>query len=694
MPRRQPKKSMGRGAKVSCALKYLWPHDIVKTSFPNANLQRRVELMVIRKEEHRDSGGKPSIRVYVYSDEIRNEEHFIEFFTHPCHFRIIEEGPEEYFFDPPALQAAGGTLEENELPEEVINLLSLNRNLIDEDFDCVRGMVDFDDDNAPAPENIPDDSNEERDGPRYYDWGHSGVCYRRKEYHADNKPVLVDYRNDGDDLVALFEHFFPVKFLKDVVLKKINENIEGTSVLYGELLRWLGCWLAMATITGPQRNAFWSVAEPNFLKGAPFRLNKIISGNRFNSILAAIEYTDDNPPPYNDRFHHIRSLVDAWNKNMQEHFVCSWVACLDESMSVWNTQYTCPGFMVVPRKPHPLGNEWHTIACGLCGILFRLELVEGKDAPPEKPAPEFNDKGKTVGLLLRLTRPIWGAGRVLILDSGFCVLQALVELKKHGVFASAVIKKRRYWPKHINGEDIKEWFETKVIGEADAIPGLLDGVAFHVYGTKDANFTSLFMSTYGTLEKSGRKVKKFGKVNNQMQRFEYEYTEVFANHYKYRGIIDTHNALRHKPISIEETWATKSWPNRVFAFLLAVSEVNMFQAANYFYDKKYESILEFRQALADKLIYNTYYVKEQQDLVLNSPRRSRRSSTLDRHILLNLPKKRKFLKTTMVESTSDYPQFKCNSCKRKVRTYCRCSPGVIRCQDCFVKHYASILNDD
>jgi hypothetical protein len=45
---------------------------------------------------------------------------------------------------------------------------------------------------------------------------------------------------------------------------------------------------------------------------------------------------------------------------------------------------------------------------------------------------------------------------VVILDSGFCVLQCLVELKKIGVFASAVIKKRRYWPKYVPGEQIDD----------------------------------------------------------------------------------------------------------------------------------------------------------------------------------------------------------------------------------------------
>ena len=49
-------------------------------------------------------------------------------------------------------------------------------------------------------------------------------------------------------------------------------------------------------------------------------------------------------------------MVDEWNKNMAELFTPSWVSCLDESMSPWMNKYTCPGWMFVPRKPHPFGS--------------------------------------------------------------------------------------------------------------------------------------------------------------------------------------------------------------------------------------------------------------------------------------------------------------------------------------------------
>ena len=36
-----------------------------------------------------------------------------------------------------------------------------------------------------------------------------------------------------------------------------------------------------------------------------------------------------------------------------------------------------PGFMYVPRKPHPKRNEYHSICCSISGIMFGIELVEG-----------------------------------------------------------------------------------------------------------------------------------------------------------------------------------------------------------------------------------------------------------------------------------------------------------------------------
>ena len=68
-------------------------------------------------------------------------------------------------------------------------------------------------------------------------------------------------------------------------------------------------------------------------------------------------------------------MIKEWNQNMRDHYVPSWANCLDESMSIWWQRWTCPGWMFVPRKPHPFGNEYHTIADALTMIIWGIELV-------------------------------------------------------------------------------------------------------------------------------------------------------------------------------------------------------------------------------------------------------------------------------------------------------------------------------
>ena len=104
-----------------------------------------------------------------------------------------------------------------------------------------------------------------------------------------------------------------------------------------------------------------------------------------------------------------------------------------------------------------------------------------------------------MGLLLRMTKSIWNTGRVVILDSRFCVLIALIELSKVGLFTSALIKKRRYWLKFIRSEEIREKFKDKEVGYSDAWPGMMDEHPFYIFSTKEPDYIVNFMSTYGTM---------------------------------------------------------------------------------------------------------------------------------------------------------------------------------------------------
>jgi hypothetical protein len=84
---------------------------------------------------------------------------------------------------------------------------------------------------------------------------------------------------------------------------------------------------------------------------------------------------------------------------------------------------------VCPKKLWPFSNKYHTICCCVSGILWGIELVEGTDRPCELPRPKFEDiGGSTVGLLLCMLQPIYHRVFLAVLDSGFCVLKAIIDL--------------------------------------------------------------------------------------------------------------------------------------------------------------------------------------------------------------------------------------------------------------------------
>ena len=198
---------------------------------------------------------------------------------------------------------------------------------------------------------------------------------------------------------------------------------------------------------------------------------------------------------------------------MDDNFIPSWINAIDESMSKWLNEYTCLGFMFVPRKPWKFGNEYHDAGCGLSDIIWQVDLREGKDHLAHLGKKEFNELGSTVGTLFRLSKPVHGTGKIFVLESGFCVLQGLIELKKRGSFAHALIKKRRYWPKHIPGDDIIAHFADKEIGDADAISGILEEVPFYIVGMKEPDYIMQIMTTYGTMKQLGDQKLRHVMVN-------------------------------------------------------------------------------------------------------------------------------------------------------------------------------------
>ena len=88
--------------------------------------------------------------------------------------------------------------------------------------------------------------------------------------------------------------------------------------------------------------------------------------------------------------------------------------------------------------------------------------------------------------------------------------------------------------------------------------------------------------------------------------------------------------------------------------------------------------LDFRKKLAKELIENEYFLKEKS-------RRSERKKAAISHEFMALPAYKNVSGTRIVNSQSRYPQATCvGGCGKKKRSYCKCTPGIIRCGQHFL----------
>ena len=412
MPRKRALR-LGVGAQCSPLLKNLHPQDIIRSKFPVYADNERLHLAICKEK-------KPVTR---------NKRNYIGiFFDHPqfegegiyCAIRyanIQAEGDPNDFFDvaaAPAPAAAAEPQQNNDIETEV---LRAGNNA--EDIALVRGQgLDVDDDNDPAPENVPTAdglSTNEDDG--LYPGQSWGVDSFVDPMNNDGWTKPPGFHNNFDIHTAswleLFFLFFPITWFRNVLIPKTNEQLK-RDVTFGEMLRYIGLRLRMASVGGAfTKDDYWSTREFDGEEEAcPYNFRQYMSKARFDSITAALFFTDAPKPTFVDKFWEVRQMIAEWNKNMAAVFYAGWVVCLDESMSIWHNRWTCPGWVFCPRKPHPFGNEYHTACCALSGILFVIELVQGKDYPPELGATEFEAwLGKTGGLLLRMLKSIFNTGR-------------------------------------------------------------------------------------------------------------------------------------------------------------------------------------------------------------------------------------------------------------------------------------------
>ena len=166
----------------------------------------------------------------------------------------------------------------------------------------------------------------------------------------------------------------------------------------------------------------------------------------------------------------------------------------------------------------------------------------------------------------------------------FWVLCFEVELKRRGLYACALIKKRRYWPTLVAGDVIDHHFQSMEVGDTDTVSGTLDNVNYCLWGMKEPAYVMKKMATGGVLfsDVTCKEAEHNGKEGGQDKHRSFRYTFPVDWHFKYRHAVDDHNNLSDALPAIEDLWTTVRWEIWVFSFLLAVCKINAFLIVRYF----------------------------------------------------------------------------------------------------------------
>ena len=167
-----------------------------------------------------------------------------------------------------------------------------------------------------------------------------------------------------------------------------------------------------------------------------------------------------------------------------------------------------PGFMCVGRKPHPFGNERHTTCCSLTSILWRACIVEGKYRPTQLSPKKWEELWKTVGIILQPCETIFSTGKFVVLDIGLCMSKGVISFLQFGVYAAALIKKRKYWYKCVPGDAIDQYFAKKYVTYLDMLEAITEdgpeGKEYTIFCFKEPEYTMNIMATSMTLKELDR----------------------------------------------------------------------------------------------------------------------------------------------------------------------------------------------
>ena len=117
-------------------------------------------------------------------DDFKEDEMMMELYAVECFVKVEQEGPSDFFFEAVGVGDDANTVGDLTVQEILPDVVQENCNQLhpEVDHDEVHGAgVEVDDNNLPAPENIPTPNEEVQSVTR--DWGFNRQCYCRAAGH-------------------------------------------------------------------------------------------------------------------------------------------------------------------------------------------------------------------------------------------------------------------------------------------------------------------------------------------------------------------------------------------------------------------------------------------------------------------------------------------------------------------------------
>ena len=352
--------------------------------------------------------------------------------------------------------------------------------------------------------------------------------------------------------------FLPIEYIKETLLPATRAKYPDFNLTFEEILTFLGLVMAMNNLLFSERKLYWLKEPVGYLQA--FNFGQYMSRTRFEQIISKLELSFDPDPSQQ-----ILDFTDAMNQHFLSVFSPDDTLCEDESM-IKAFHHGMDGRTKIARKPRPVGVEMKVVCCAKSRIVCWIEIQSGKNRMRNM---EFVEKfGATVACTLRLIKAWKGSGRVVVADSWFGSIKAvLAVMNLLGLFAVMLVKTaHKGYPKEMLSDlSIPQ-------GKWKSVSCSINGQQVMATRFKDLQFKD-FISTCRTKLRGDPRVKRNGT--------HVERPDVGSFFLKHADSIDVHNHYRTGGTGLEDVLKTKDFIMRQFTALIGFGACNGFLIAKY-----------------------------------------------------------------------------------------------------------------